>query len=633
MLLVLVFHFRLLPAITSGFLGVDVFFVISGDLITRIVRRQQRESRFRLCAFWLNRVRRLAPALLATTILTLAAGALLLFPPDFAQLAKQTLAAQLYVANIYYWRSVNYFGLQAHDVYLLHTWSLAVEEQFYLLYPLLLLAIARWVKSRYVLIVSAMAVLSFGLNLFFVGSKPEATFYLMPTRAFELLAGALLTLVPFESAGFVRRPAWLALASGVGGAGCLVIAATGLRPGAAFPGWSALWPVVGGVLLVLAGQIGRNPVSSLLGVRPAVYLGRISYPLYLVHWPINVFAAAWFGHGYSTDVRAAMLAVSVVLAAAMHHGVENPGRAFLERSSTSTSWRWYAGTLAAVVLASTAVLATHGWPSRYPERVATLAAYEEDRAPELRECEFRPGHPLDAATMCRLGAAAVPPRWLVYGDSHLWAASGAFEAWLRGRGESARFVFRHGCLPVHGLYTWPTDGGCHAFNDAVMAALNGQTSIDRVMVVSIWRQAIDGLLSQIPGHQPSRAESDAAFVRELGKTLDELRRGGRRVYVWEPLPGARANVPQAMARAALEKEPVALAYGSAEHQSRYELILDALQTLRARYDGSFSPTLELCKSGVCATDIDGRPLYFDTTHLANSSSPFWAAALARQIPP
>ena len=227
-LLVVVFHFHLISGVDSGFMGVDVFFVISGFLITTIVQRQLQAGRFSVGTFWIHRIRRLAPALVATTLLMLLAGWVWLLPPDFAKLAQQTIATQLYVANIFYWRNVNYFGLQAQDVYLLHTWSLAVEEQFYIFYPLVLIAIAKWARGQVGLILSLLALTSFALNVGFVVLKPQATFYLMPTRAWELLAGALLALQVLRP----HRPNRFA-AQVCGAAGVACLAATILEIGRA----------------------------------------------------------------------------------------------------------------------------------------------------------------------------------------------------------------------------------------------------------------------------------------------------------------------------------------------------------------------------------------------------------------
>src|SRR5580698_5196423 len=217
--LVLLFHFDLLPVARAGFIGVDVFYVISGFLITGIVLRDYDAGRFRLRDFYLRRVRRLAPALLCMQVLVLGVGAYLLLPADFNELARQSLATQLYVANIYYWQTYNYFGISAQSAFLLHTWSLAVEEQFYLFYPLLLIVVLRYCRRHIDVALLLLAALSFALNLAQVHVRPEATFYLLPTRAWELLIGALAARLISQSR--VRIDRWQAECLGALGIGLL----------------------------------------------------------------------------------------------------------------------------------------------------------------------------------------------------------------------------------------------------------------------------------------------------------------------------------------------------------------------------------------------------------------------------
>src|ERR1700727_1955573 len=197
-MLVLVFHFSLFAQVKAGFLGVDIFFVISGFLITGILTKQLDKSTFSLMAFYVNRIRRLAPALLTVMLMVSLAGLFLLFPNDLSELIRQVFASQLYVANIYYWQRLSYFGLTSHETFLLHTWSLAVEEQFYLIYPIVVFLLHRYLKKFFWTTLVFGAMVSFAINIILVSRKPEAVFYLLPTRAWELLLGALVPLVAIK---------------------------------------------------------------------------------------------------------------------------------------------------------------------------------------------------------------------------------------------------------------------------------------------------------------------------------------------------------------------------------------------------------------------------------------------------
>jgi peptidoglycan/LPS O-acetylase OafA/YrhL len=278
-LLVLVFHFSLIPAITAGFLGVDIFFVISGFLITGILRRQLDSGSLDLTTFYINRVRRLAPALSVTLIGVLFAGLVWLFPKELIELSKQIFVSQFYVANIYFWRNVNYFGLTAHSVYLLHTWSLGVEEQFYLFYPLFVILLNRYLKRYFWHAIFIAFIVSFGVNVFSVEWKPWATFYLLPTRAWQLLLGAMV--IPLAQC-WRRRPLIDQLIALIGVA-LIVVSVTFYRKDIPVPGYYALLPTVGAACLLLSGTNYATYVARFLSLRPIVYIGAISYPLYLVY--------------------------------------------------------------------------------------------------------------------------------------------------------------------------------------------------------------------------------------------------------------------------------------------------------------------------------------------------------------
>lgn len=628
-LLVVVFHFHLLPMLNSGFMGVDVFFVISGFLITTIVQSQLNANTFNLRTFWMHRIRRLAPALVATTALTLVAGWLWLMPAEFAKLAQQTIAAQLYYANIFYWRNVNYFGLQAHDVYLLHTWSLAVEEQFYVLFPLLLLAVATWARHRLFSILTLLALSSFLLNVGFVSVKPEATFYLMPTRAWELLVGSLLALYVMRQQGGRPRAAQV---SGVAGLVCLGISIFAYREDTAFPGSFALWPVAAGALLILSGSFGPSITGRLLSLRPLVYVGKISYPLYLVHWPVNVFAAAALGDRYAWGWRLTMLLLSAALASLIYHGIEGPARRWLGQVQARTVLSGYMAALVGAVVLSIVVLTTDGVPSRYPDRVVKLASYARDTPPPLHECEYSGRAALQIQAMCRLGAKNVAPRWFVYGDSHAWAASGAVDEWLLATDQSALFMFVHSCPPLLGVYVFRQGATCVLSNAAALALLKDQPTVTHVLLISTWRQAKEGKLSSSPDRKFDVNESMDLFDQQFANTLEALKRMGKRIYVWEPLPGARASVPQAMARGEISSRSTPINFTRDEYRAEYAFFFDSLHKQRQLLAGTFSPSKELCGSGQCVTEVGGAPLYFDNGHLSYSLRPFWAKALERQIP-
>jgi hypothetical protein len=451
----------------------------------------------------------------------------------------------------------------------------------------------------------------------------------MPSRAWELLAGALLSIYAVH---LRQGGARLAASVGIAGLVVLVAAVATYRERTAFPGWFALLPTAAGVLLIGAGSLGNNVVTRALSLRPLPYIGRISYPLYLVHWPINVFAVLALEARYSWGWRLAMLALSFLLAAAIYHVVELPVQSRLGRARPATTIRFYGVTLAAAVVFSIAVLMTAGLPMRFPDRVSHLASYLRDTPPELKQCEYRRGERIGPETTCRLGDKNAAPRWFIYGDSHAWAASGALDRWLNRTGQSGVLLYEAGCPPVRGVYLVLQRGAeCFAFNEASLSFLGKEKALSHVLLISTWRQAPEGVLSTAVDRRLTSSESVALFQKQFAATLGVLHGQGKSVYVWEPLPGARTNVPRAMAKEEATSTRASIDFTSDEYRAEFGFFFDALRSNSAMIAGTFSPSRELCGTGPCVTQIDGAPLYFDNSHMAYSSSEFWANALVRQL--
>lgn len=309
----------------GGFVGVDVFFVISGFLITSIILKEQREGSFTFSGFWMRRVRRIMPAMLFMLIATSCAGYLLLFGPDWTGLSNQVFSALGLYANIQMWMlSGNYWGPAAESAPLLHTWSLSVEEQFYLFYPLLLLLLLKYLPKRVFTVILLGSFASFACCVYATAHHSNAAFYFLPTRAWELAAGCLLAIFECSRGPVAKDNISRSLAL----AGLFLVAAGYFFIGGAegFPGFWALLPVVGAVLIIRFASTEGCFVGRLLGFRPIVYIGKCSYSLYLWHWPVIVLAAA-FKLRYPNLVSIwSVLAVIVVFTLISYHFIECPTR-------------------------------------------------------------------------------------------------------------------------------------------------------------------------------------------------------------------------------------------------------------------------------------------------------------------
>ena len=278
-LAVLLFHFKI-PGFKGGFIGVDVFFVISGFLMTRIIVGRIEKGNFGVLDFYRARAVRIVPALLAMCLFVLGWAWFYLMPQDYELLAKHALGSVTFLSNIAYWSEASYFAETAYGKWLLHTWSLSLEWQFYLLYPLLIAALVKLFKSNMRALrmwICLLFVISLACSILMTPRSSSAAFFLLPSRAWEMLAGGLVCLYPLQ-----LKPRWKLP---VEVTGILLIGASIalFHPNHAWPGWRALGPVVGCVLVLAAAS-----QRSLLASMPFQWLGNLSYSVYLWHWPVVV---------------------------------------------------------------------------------------------------------------------------------------------------------------------------------------------------------------------------------------------------------------------------------------------------------------------------------------------------------
>ncbi|PJJ21882.1 peptidoglycan/LPS O-acetylase OafA/YrhL [Janthinobacterium sp. 67] len=302
----------------SGFIGVDVFFVISGYLITSIILMQLEAGKFSIADFY---VRRIFPALVLVLFATLLFGWVVLLHGEFRQIGKHIAAGGGFVANLVFWSEAGYFDSSGTSKPLLHLWSLGVEEQFYLLWPLILwLAFKR--HRNFLLIMAIIFCLSMAINVMTVESNPTAAFYSPVTRFWELMTGGIAAYLQLHRTAWTQR--WRTVAS-VGGTALLVLGFTFVKPDVFFPGWWALLPA-GGTFLIIMADAGQALNRYLLSNKAAVGIGLISYPLYLWHWPLLSYSHIIYGEKTPFQIKVALIASAFMLAYLTYRLIEVPLR-------------------------------------------------------------------------------------------------------------------------------------------------------------------------------------------------------------------------------------------------------------------------------------------------------------------
>ncbi|PRY20719.1 peptidoglycan/LPS O-acetylase OafA/YrhL [Aliiruegeria haliotis] len=631
-----------LPGVPGGYVGVDVFFVISGYLISQILLREIAEERLSLAAFYERRARRILPALFVVLAACLLGGWFLLLPAEYTALAQSTTATLLFVSNVWFWLGTgDYFHASVAFEPLLHTWSLAVEEQFYLLYPLLLMAVARWPRRKWGATIAVLTLSSFALSVWALRHESVAGFYLAPTRAWELGIGALLALYPAPERA-TRSSRHAAAVLGL----CLICGSVVLFSGSTpFPGVAALAPCVGAALVIWAGAVGQTVVGRLLSYRGLVFIGLISYSLYLWHWPVLVTARLIAGQA-ELPVGTAILctAVSCAMAWGSWRFVERPFRRQGALRNISRPKVFTAATSSAALLICMALLvsSTDGFANRVPPDVLQVHAHATARG----EIDIRCRSPGPGHIPCPIGAQQQPPEVLVWGDSHAGAMLPGVSDWLESFGQGGVAMVRNACAPLLGVARLDGSDGsaCAAHNHSVQDYLEAHTEIRTVILVARWPLLVEGtrpageagalaLLSidGEPGHPVGNAR---AVAHGLSNTLRWLRTSGREVILIGSVPEIGFHVPKALARSRFAGTQMPAPPSRAAFDVRSARADALLLTAAIRHDARLVRPSDVLCSTKCRI-LDGeRPLYFDDDHLsphaARNLVPGWLDS-AREI--
>ncbi|MDA9392528.1 hypothetical protein WN73_18510 [Bradyrhizobium sp. CCBAU 45394] len=594
--LVVLDHFKVGP-FHHGFLGVDIFFVVSGFLITQIIAREIDLGQFTFAGFYARRAKRILPAAYVTILLTSIGAIWFLDSVEMASLTIQVWGAITYTINFVLWQSVGYFDVSAGFKPLLHLWSLAIEEQFYLLFPALLVLLP---KERRLPIVAGVGVASFIACLCVGLFSPTAAFYLLPTRAWELMLGALGALA-------VRRPRWLSLAYWPGLAAVVTLPIVGT--GTPHPGIDALI-ICCATLTIVLGE--KASVAKLLLSRIGlVKLGDISYSLYLVHWPVVVFMNDAFGTEVSMPIRATGMAISIALAFGLYLFVEQPSRRLKIHSPHVA---------ALAILMSAVIVSVQVAAQRYAGGGIDTAYLKRPNHGLDRACD---NYVFENKAACRTSDA---PTAVVWGDSYaMVAASGARYYLPEGLVQATYsacppFI---GYAPYNPTYDDPSliAKYCIAFNDGVERFILQDPQIRTVILAaSFWQYTK-------PDFKMMRRDADGAVLIEpsdLATTeklffhqIERLKSAGKEVVVVEPPPGVDKSNLLCSERAAAGKMTYYQCDQSAPlfHASSSgieQLMQSASQagaTIVRLADG-------LCNQVVCHTLIDGVIVYRDSGHLS-----------------
>ncbi len=620
-----------LPGFAGGFVGVDVFFVISGYLICGILARELGAGTFSLAGFYERRVRRILPPLFAVIAACFALGWFLLPPPAYLDLARSAIPAALFWSNLHF-RSEgsDYFAPAAEFQPLLHTWSLAVEEQFYIAVPLALWLAWRIDRRLLAPAAAAATLASFAWSVRMVDATPTGAFYAIQSRAWELGVGAVLALGGARVT-LPRRAAEVLAGLGL----CAIIYAVATYDGSTpFPGVAALAPVLGAAALIWAGRGHATFPTRLLSLPPLVWVGLISYALYLWHWPALVLARHLTA-AFEPPLIATVLAIaaSTLLAWASTRLVEAPLRRRGAQAVLGRNAMFAGSASAAIAIVATAslVIRSDGAWSRAPdaremvEQATTRTALEERCRANWRATR----------TACRFGAAGEMPQVLLWGDSHAASLLPGLDLLLRERGVTGAAAVTTACpaIPGYRRSRHGEDLDCAVQNAAALRLLAQRPDAYRTVILSSrWVSHMtqvngpaepgthDPLVSTESGQAIPQERAGVVVEEVLTQLVDSITATGRQVVIVGGIPEQAHDVPQLYLAsrfgglARFEPRPLTTV-------RQREAPVDAiLQRLAMRPDVTLIDTAALLCESECPLMAGGHLLYRDSNHLSTFAS-------------
>jgi peptidoglycan/LPS O-acetylase OafA/YrhL len=625
---VVLFHAGI-PGFSGGYVGVDVFFVISGYLITSIVLVSLASERFSFPRFYERRARRILPALFVVMLACIPFAWALLTPGQLADFTRSLASTTLFSSNFLFWSEDGYFDAAAELKPLLHTWSLSIEEQFYLLFPLWIAFLWRRARAYLGHVLAAVAVLSIALAGYQSGGHPQAAFFLLPSRAWELLLGAWLAHREHTSPLPVP-PGRMAPAAALAGMLMILGAVIVFDHATPCPGLLTLLPTIGTALILLYGG-ARGPAQAILSKRVLVGCGLMSYSLYLWHQPVYAFARARATQEITLAHYGLLIAVSIALAWLTWRFVETP---FRSRNAISVRrlWQGVSGAGALILAFAGIGIASHGFPTRFAAKELEILAVKEHVRPQLeaegKRCSNR--WPDEA---CVFGEPGVAPTWALVGDSHAAALRETVDAGLRERNLAGLELTRSGCLYLPGFRV--LDGRtCKDWSARVRQRLLAPSVQNVVLagryVMQLQRSRFDngeggresgepGGLLPVDGPPLDEAAGRTSVIAGYQQSIRELLSVGKNVYLVYPIPEVGWDVPDQLFKLrVIRQSDAAVTTSHAGFLQRAAGVLEAFDALgNAPGLLRVRPHAWLCNSAVagrCATELDGQILYSDDDH-------------------
>jgi peptidoglycan/LPS O-acetylase OafA/YrhL len=606
--LVVLFHFQV-NGLNAGFIGVDVFFVISGWLMTKIIYEGLREEKFSFIDFYLARARRILPALIVLCIALLIIGWFFLLPSEFRQLGKHLAATPVFLSNIIFSSEAGYFNGASYEKLLLHTWSLSIEWQFYVIFPIILFIIVKFLKvGKVSLVIHCLLLLSLIYSIWLGVNRVDSSYFNLFSRAWEMLVGAVAY---FHASRIQFKNSPVIFYSGVL---LIFFSAFFLDDTYYWPSFWAILPTLGAYLILIA----RYQEAFLIKNRVVQYLGTTSYSIYLWHWPVFVFMLRYYENIEYQNVLSGII-ITLILADFSYRYVETKANKLKFSSLRQTVF--FLGIIGAVSLSSVVVYVTNGFSEygRFSNKIVLADQEYNNREVRKKEClselSFR-------SSRCIYGDKDGEIDFIVFGDSH---ASAIITALLSSSNEpkTILFIAQAGCMPLKGAYKKnQLNNSCEEFFNTEFNYIQEHLFEIPILFVSRWSYYLEGKIGE--HEQGSFQFYDAIgmtrqelFMKSAEETFCPLTKS-RSVYLLSPIPEFGYEVPKKMARNMLLKgdyQDLFISYD--DYIKRNSNVINVFDTLVDMCGVKVIHVEEsLCKQNKCSGTENNRPIYYDDNHLS-----------------
>jgi peptidoglycan/LPS O-acetylase OafA/YrhL len=510
----------------GGYVGVDIFFVISGYLITGLILKDIRNKTFSLQNFWERRILRIMPALIVVIIISFVCGFFILLPNDFREFGN-AIAQSTLIANIYCLRHADYFAQISELKPLLHTWSLAVEEQFYMLFPFLILLVKKY-NFRLRLSLSVCIISSLTLSILWTKYYPLANFYLLPPRAWELLLGGIIAIP-------IKLPNNRFLLNCTSSLGAAMVAASIFlyNKSTPFPGTAALLPCVGTALIILPNSLNQTLVGKALSFTPLVYIGLISYSLYLWHWPILVYAKYLTPGDLSFKLRIMLIILSIFAAYISWRFIEKPFRKRKILKSRSGILLFAILAISVLIIVGFSIYKSQGIESRFPLKSIQYSRGSIDHSERIETTL----NEAEKGSFIKLGSRNPQAQVFLFlwGDSHAMSITGIVDQMCKERNRKCLAATHSGAAPVINFdshkSTNLTKEELLKYNQSVLRYIKNN-KIPNILIAARW---------------DIYSEDIKSLRSALLQTIDVLKSAGVNVYILKEVPRPGFDVPRALA--------------------------------------------------------------------------------------